>query len=181
MLRPGYEVNSLSMTLLKLMCPGVPDFFQGSELHELRLVDPDNRQPVGFEIRKRLLKEVQSLAAKDVWARRAEGVAKMWLVTKTLRLRARLPRAFAGGYTPLQVTGAKPDNIVAALRGQDVIVVVPRFALTAGGKWDDTFLRFPGGGWRNEFTGETFASGLQPVADLFARFPVSLFVRDESQ
>ena len=81
-------INSLAQTLIKLIAPGVPDIYQGCELMDFSLVDPDNRRPVHFYLRRRLLAEVKSLGAREAWDRRTEGLPKIWLLYKTLKLRA---------------------------------------------------------------------------------------------
>jgi (1->4)-alpha-D-glucan 1-alpha-D-glucosylmutase len=105
------ERIALGQTLLKLTCPGVPDIYQGDELWDLSLVDPDNRRPVDWELRRRLLGETTPTRA----------TAKLHLIRRTLALRAELPDAFAGGYEPVE---AGP-GVCAYLRGGEVLVGVP--------------------------------------------------------
>jgi len=124
---------ALAMLVLKLTCPGIPDIYQGDELEALALVDPDNRRPVDWELRRRLLAEDP---ARD---------AKLWVTSKLLGLRARQPAAFAGSYTPV----AAPPDVCAFVRGLDVLVVVPvaphaRPDVTVAGEWHDVLEeRFP--------------------------------------
>ncbi|HXM58890.1 MAG TPA: malto-oligosyltrehalose synthase, partial [Candidatus Dormibacteraeota bacterium] len=149
-LRPVAEagrVNSLAMKLLCLTAPGVPDVYQGTELWDLSLVDPDNRRPVDFAARDRLLAELDGLgdrAAEAAWARREEGLPKLLVVSRALRLRAARPEAFAtGAYRPLPALGGRAGHLVAFCRGEAVATVVPRLALglgwgsDAGPSWGD--------------------------------------------
>jgi (1->4)-alpha-D-glucan 1-alpha-D-glucosylmutase len=106
---------ALAQTLLKLTCPGVPDIYQGDELLSLNLVDPDNRRPVDWELRRRLLGELAAGASPR------RETAKLFLIWKTLALRARLAEAFTGAYEPLDAG----DGICAFTRGDDVLVAVP--------------------------------------------------------
>ena len=108
LIQPG-RVNSLAQVLLKLTAPGVPDLYQGSELWDLSLVDPDNRRPVDYEVRRNLLRELPGLTVSDVMRRIDEGLPKLWLIHHTLQVRREQSPAFGpeGDYSPLQVTGSK--------------------------------------------------------------------------
>jgi (1->4)-alpha-D-glucan 1-alpha-D-glucosylmutase len=171
-------VNSLAQTLIKLTAPGVPDIYQGCELWDFSLVDPDNRRPVHFYLQRRLLAEIKPLAAREIWERRAEGVPKLWLIQKTLTLRAREPDFSGLDYQPLFANGAKSEHALAFARGGKFIVVVPRLVLKLKNDWQDTVLELPPGGWRHEFTGENFSGAICP-GSLFGAFPVALLVRKE--
>src|SRR6201999_12907 len=138
------RVNSLTQTLLKHTAPGVPDLYQGTELWDLSLVDPDNRRPVDYGLRKRLLCELKRMKVEDVAVqvllRADEGLPKMWTIHKALELRRERPDCFGAEseYTPLEVDGDKHDHVIAYLRGEDVVTVVPRLTLKLGGAWKDT-------------------------------------------
>jgi (1->4)-alpha-D-glucan 1-alpha-D-glucosylmutase len=175
-------INSLAQTFLKLTAPGVPDIYQGCELWNFSLVDPDNRRPVDFELCRRLLAEAKDISAEAAWERRAEGLPKLWLIHKTLALRARQAGAFAGvsRYEPLSVLGAKADHAVAFIRDANIIAVAPRLVLGLGGDWADTTLELPLGSWRNELTGESGLDGSVPLGNLLQKFPVALLVREEN-
>src|SRR6185312_6156634 len=134
--------NGLAQTLLKLAAPGVPDFYQGSELWDLRLVDPDNRGPVDFGAREAALADVQSIDLDTPGAParvRAlcdtldDGRAKLHVIARALAMRARTPDLFAGGgYAPLRATGARAAHVVAFTRtlGDEALVaVVPRLVV----------------------------------------------------
>lgn len=109
---PAGRSNSLSQTLLKLTCPGVPDIYQGCELWDLSLVDPDNRRPVDFDLRRRMLFELEQLAPADIWQRRDEGLPKLWTIRQALALRARRPEALDGAadYAPIIARGEQADR-----------------------------------------------------------------------
>jgi (1->4)-alpha-D-glucan 1-alpha-D-glucosylmutase len=177
LVRPG-RVNSLSQVLLKLSAPGVPDIYQGCELWDLTLVDPDNRRPVDYGRRRCLLAEAERLTPEDAMARLDDGLPKLWLLRQALHLRRREPAAFGGGdagrYRPLQVRGPGARHAVAFSRGQRVVAVAPRLVLAlerAG--WADTALQLPPGRWRSELGGDEFEGEVR-VAELLSRFPVAL-------
>ncbi|HEX3731275.1 MAG TPA: malto-oligosyltrehalose synthase [Opitutaceae bacterium] len=179
-LAPG-RVNSLAQVLIKMTAPGVPDFFQGSELWDLSLVDPDNRRPVDFAERTRLLGRLAELTAPQAMAQAEAGVPKLWMIQRTLALRQKHPECFAGDqrYQPIIAQGTRLGHLLAYRRGERLIVVVPRFTLTLQGDWADTRLRLPMGEWRNRFTGERLAGDISPSA-LFGDFPVALLLREEA-
>jgi (1->4)-alpha-D-glucan 1-alpha-D-glucosylmutase len=142
-------LNSLSQTILKLTCPGVPDFFQGSELWDLRLVDPDNRGPIDYSVRAKVLEEVTGKAVESLLASWKDGAIKIGIVNILLRLRQRSPRLFQSGtYSSLYASGAKRDCCVAFHRRsekEDILVIVPRFTTRLGSShgpfdWGDTQL-----------------------------------------
>jgi (1->4)-alpha-D-glucan 1-alpha-D-glucosylmutase len=172
---PG-RVNSLAQTLLKLTAPGVPDLYQGSELWDASLVDPDNRRPVDFRWRRRLLASLEGMTAAEVWSRQEEGLPKLWLIQRALELRRRRPQLFgvSAGYEPLRALGERRAHVVAFARGDGAIAVAPRLVLGLETGWGDTRLPLPPGSWRDVLCGAEHESGAIPLADLFARFPVAL-------
>ncbi|HMF74795.1 MAG TPA: malto-oligosyltrehalose synthase [Bryobacteraceae bacterium] len=178
LIEPG-RVNSLSLTLLKLTSPGIPDFYQGTEIWDLSLVDPDNRRPVDYEVRRRLLAELPHLDVKQVMSRMDEGLPKMWTIFHTLRARRAQEECFgdSGVYTPLYATGPKAGHAVAYRRGENALVVLPRLVLTLNGHWSGTKLQLPAGQWKNELTGLHFSGGDLEMSDLFAAFPVALLIK----
>jgi (1->4)-alpha-D-glucan 1-alpha-D-glucosylmutase len=182
--RDAGRVNSLTQTLLKHTTPGVPDLYQGTELWDLSLVDPDNRRPVDYEVRKRLLCELKHMSGHDVAAqvmlRADEGLPKMWTIHKALELRRERPDCFGAEaeYTPLEVDGDKHDHVIAYLRGEDVVTVVPRLTLKLGGAWKDTIVVLPKGRWRNRLTGGSVEGGVITMKLLLKDFPVALLVRE---
>ena len=187
---PG-RVNGLAQKLLQLTIPGIPDTYQGSELWDLSLVDPDNRRPVDFGERARL---VAGLDRRDATTPRIDdsGAAKLHLLRCALRLRRAHPELFgpAADYVPLQVSGSAAAHVMAFSRGPTteadglssrVITVVPRLVLglrQAGG-WKDTAVDLPPGEWTDVFTGRHHGdkSGQETSAyllKLLRDFPVAL-------
>lgn len=173
-------LNALSQTLLKLTSPGIPDLYQGSELWDLSLVDPDNRRPVDFEVRKRALAELKGgeaaagplALARMLSAEMRDGRIKLYLICRALKLRNEQRQLFENGqYLPLDVDGEHADNVCAFARiGNEgsALVVAPRFFtrlvrhpgdLPLGrGVWQSTMIVLPGERegerYRNVFTGE---------------------------
>jgi (1->4)-alpha-D-glucan 1-alpha-D-glucosylmutase len=171
-------VNSLGQTLIKLTAPGVPDIYQGCELWDFSLVDPDNRRPVDFAIRQRLLETTTALPAEAAWNRWGEGVAKLWLIQKALKLRAQIPEFQDLSYEPEFAQGPKKDHVVAFRRGGLVMPVAPRLFLKLNQDWQDTALELPEGNWRDEFSGDMFR-GVMRLEHLLRKFPVALLVKKE--
>jgi (1->4)-alpha-D-glucan 1-alpha-D-glucosylmutase len=177
--REAGRVNSLSAVLLKITTPGVPDFYQGTEIWEHSLVDPDNRRPVNYEVRRRLLSEARDLSVEQVWRRAEQGISKLWLTWRALGVRRSHPEWLGGTaeYRPLLAEGPKAEHVLAFVRGEGAVVVVPRLPLKLAGKWDDTTLELPQGRWLNELTGETIDGGRRRLSDMLAKFPVALLTR----
>jgi (1->4)-alpha-D-glucan 1-alpha-D-glucosylmutase len=196
-LRPGL-LNAVSQVVLKAASPGIPDFYQGTELPEFRLVDPDNRRPVDFDRRRRLLAEVRLEAESDA-ARLAarllagtNGHLKLWVTSRALFLRRSRAETFEkGDYEPLTASGPREQEVVAFARrhpGHAVIAAVGRFLTrlpdppTGESGWGDTTLRLsPGAGvvWRDVLAGHevTATGGVEPrlpLADVFRHLPVAL-------
>ncbi|SDP35259.1 maltooligosyl trehalose synthase [Nakamurella panacisegetis] len=172
---PGRS-NSLSAKLLQLLGPGVPDVYQGTELWEDSLVDPDNRRPVDHRVAESLLQRIDGgwLPPVD-----DSGAAKLHVVSAALRLRRDRPDLFSG-YAPLVATGEAADHLVAFDRG-GVIAVGTRLpvGLAERGGWADTWLTLPPGTWTDVLRGAQGSplSGGTPVEDLLATYPVALLVR----
>jgi (1->4)-alpha-D-glucan 1-alpha-D-glucosylmutase len=177
--------NSLAQTLMKYTAPGVPDLYQGAELWDLSLVDPDNRRPVDYALRCNLLRQMQGMTAAQVMERMAEGLPKLWTIHHALLLRRERPEWFGAEaeYVPVPVTGAKHEHAIAFQRGNAVLTVVPRWTMTLGAGWGDTSIELPqigNGGWRNCLTGAVLASGRVAIGDLLREFPVALLTREEA-
>jgi (1->4)-alpha-D-glucan 1-alpha-D-glucosylmutase len=178
------RVNSLTQTLMKHTAPGVPDLYQGSELWDLSLVDPDNRRPVDYPLRAKLLQEIKKLSAAEAAAeamRRADdGLPKLWTIHQALKLRRERPQSFGAQatYTPMQVSGAKSCHAIAYLRGDNVATVVPRLTMLLGGDWAQTAVALPEGRWTNRLTGAEVGGGDLQIAELLKDFPVALLVRN---
>jgi len=171
-------INSLGQTLIKLTAPGVPDIYQGSELWDFSLVDPDNRRPVDFDLRVHMLESMDGVSAQQAWDRRLEGMSKLWLIQKTLKERMLIPQFSELGYEPLFARGEKENHVIAFSRGDRMITIAQRFALKLNNDWQDTELDLPRGVWRNEFTGEIFENKAR-LADLVQKFPVALLILEE--
>jgi (1->4)-alpha-D-glucan 1-alpha-D-glucosylmutase len=166
--------------VLKYTGPGVPDLYQGAELWDLSLVDPDNRRPVDYALRRKLLEEMKGMDAAGVLARMDDGLPKLFVVHQCLLLRREHPGWFGAeaGYTPVAAEGSKAEHVVAYLRGDHVMTIVPRLPLSLGGDWDGTTVEIPAGEWRNRFTGERITHGAVDLATLLKGFPVAVLVRD---
>jgi (1->4)-alpha-D-glucan 1-alpha-D-glucosylmutase len=175
-LAPRARANSLAQLLVKLCAPGVPDVYQGCELAELSLVDPDNRRPVDYEVRRAALHTVRDGEIGDDL-----GYGKLWTIYRTLTLRRDRPALFEGPYTPLAARGPNAERVFGFSRGADLIVVVPR----AGAIDPETVLELPAGSWCNVLTDERVRdavpddrfTGAVMVATLWAKFPIALLVR----
>jgi (1->4)-alpha-D-glucan 1-alpha-D-glucosylmutase len=179
-LEPG-RMNSLTQTLLKYTAPGVPDTYQGSELWDLSLVDPDNRRPVDYDLRRGMLSELRSgMNVDEIMRRMDSGMPKLYVVHKALQLRREHPGWFGAdaAYTPIAVEGSKSDHLIAYLRGNSVAVFAPRWPLKLGGNWAATSFELPQGQWNNILTGEAVMGGPQRVGSLLRRFPVALLTRE---
>lgn len=169
---PGWS-NSLSQKLIQLTGPGVPDVYQGTELWDFSLVDPDNRRPVDYGMRRKLLAQIDGGLIPDV---DPSGAAKLLLVHRALTLRRERPELFSG-YRALPVVGAAAEHAIAYGRGQDLVVVATRLpvGLSARGGWDDTVLGLPEGKWTDVLTGSLVKDG--QLSSLLDRYPVALLVR----
>ena len=157
------HTDCLGQKLVALTAPGVPDVYQGTELWEDSLVDPDNRRPVDYQARRKAL---------------TGDHPKMRVVTAALHLRRDRPDSFTdGGYKPLPAAGARAEHLVAFLRADDVVTAVTRHSvMLAETGWDDTSLVLPAGVWADRIAGGRF-SGEVLATDVFAEFPVALLER----
>ncbi|BCJ32141.1 malto-oligosyltrehalose synthase [Actinocatenispora sera] len=162
--------NSLGQKLVQLTMPGVPDVYQGCELWDYSLVDPDNRRPVDFAVRRELLARLD-----DGWRPPvdATGAAKLLVTSRALRLRRDRPDAFSD-HRPLAVRGAAAEHAVAYDRG-GVAVAATRLpvGLADRGGWQDTVLELPAGDHTDVLTGRTFA-GTVKLVELLESYPVAL-------
>ncbi len=172
-------VTSLSQSLIKATAPGVPDIYQGTELWDHSLVDPDNRRPVDYELRRRLLAETGTLSVEEIMSRQAEGLPKLFLIQRVLATRRRFPEVFGreGGYQPLAARGGRSDQLVAFMRGKAAVTLAPRLAVGLNGDWETTTIELPSGRWEDVFSAERFSGGTHRVGQVLARFPVGLLTR----
>jgi (1->4)-alpha-D-glucan 1-alpha-D-glucosylmutase len=189
--------NSLGQTLAKITAPGIPDFYQGTELWDLNLVDPDNRRPVDYTLRKKALERIVSRQEEptrlvsELLAEPENGVIKLYLIHRALKLRRLEPDLFSrGDYRPISATGKYRDRVIAfarTLNGRQAITVIPRFltGLVEEGQlplgdevWRDTGLEIPANDhpeWRNALTGEKFFERKEwNLGWILNRFPVAL-------
>jgi (1->4)-alpha-D-glucan 1-alpha-D-glucosylmutase len=164
--------NSLGQKLVQLTMPGVPDVYQGTELWDLSLVDPDNRRPVDFTLRRELLARLDAGWCPPV---DASGAAKLLVTSRALR--QRLQRPFTG-YARLAADGLARGHAVGFDRG-GVLTVVTRLpvGLRRRGGWGDTGLALPAGEWTDVLTGRRFAGPAVRLADLLAMYPVALLAK----
>ena len=160
-LDPHARSDALGQKLLQLTAPGVPDVYQGTELWEESLVDPDNRRPVDYDARRA---ELASFAHP-----------KIRVTATALRLRRARPEDFLSGrYGPVLASGSAREHLLAFTRGDHVLVAVSRWTVRlAEIGWGDTVLTLAEGGWTEALTGRTFVHGVE-AADLFAELPVAL-------
>ena len=157
-------INSLTQVFLKLTVPGVPDIYQGNEIWDLSLVDPDNRRPVDYAKRRELLKSLEGVSPEELLRHWPDGRIKLFVTQRLLRFRRAHPALFhAGDYTPLRVTGPFAESCVAFARehqGERFVALAPRLSARVGfppigDRWQDTRVELP----------ETFAK--TKVRDLF--------------
>ena len=191
-------VNGLSQTLLKIVSPGVPDFYQGSELWDLRLVDPDNRGPIDFNKRVAALDSIANADSVHAWRNLVEnwhdGCVKLYLIWKAIRFRRDHAALFCDGkFIPLESVGSNSRNISAFLRRKEnswALAVVPRWLsqvpTTAKYQfdWGDTSLSLPAGApaqWNSVLTWTQLATKTEAgahrmmLSDLFQEFPIAFF------
>ena len=179
--------NSLIATVLKLTVPGMPDIYQGGEMWDLSLVDPDNRRPVDYDFRARALEALQPALAEDP-AGTMRGLLETWhdgriklaVTAMVLKLRAENASLFAqGGYEPLTIAGEKAAQALGFVRDHIAVLVAPYPGLReADPDWQDSTAALPEGAWRDLFTGATMHGARDvPLADLFDLLPVAVLVR----
>jgi len=173
-------LNALSQVVLKACSPGAPDFYQGTELWDFSLVDPDNRRPVDYEKRTAMLERMSPpTTLLRTWV---DGRIKLFVTARALAARARHAETFrSGAYRALE-TGT--ENAVAFARGEDIVVVVPRLTtrlvkppqFPLAEVWGEHALSV-GGRWRNAFTEEVVEGDTLPLREVFAAFPVAILER----
>jgi (1->4)-alpha-D-glucan 1-alpha-D-glucosylmutase len=173
----------LSQLVLKLTIPGVPDIYQGGELWDLSLVDPDNRRPVDWSARRALLEAIGDGCVADRAERWQDGGAKLSVTRKLLVLRRSHPELLAeGDYQPLEVTGRSSEHLCAFMRSRGdarLVIAVPRLVhrlyRDGAADWGATSLALPAGSWRDVLTGGRLDGDTGvPVSRLLADFPVAV-------
>jgi (1->4)-alpha-D-glucan 1-alpha-D-glucosylmutase len=197
-------LNSLSQTLVKIASPGVPDFYQGTELWDLSLVDPDNRRSVDFEKRRAMLAGIREgensnidRLIQDLLSTREDGRIKLFLTYRALKGRRAHREIFQeGAYLPLESGGRFGNHVIAFARRHEqqwALVIAPRFLsrLVQAGDfplgrkiWQDTQVTMPDAApaqWRNVITSEVLSAGMAlPVGDALLNFPVALLMGEDS-
>ncbi|HEV7581086.1 MAG TPA: malto-oligosyltrehalose synthase [Mycobacterium sp.] len=164
-LNPHAASDALGQKLLALTVPGIPDVYQGTELWDDSLVDPDNRRPVDYAARRAALTELHH--------------PKLRVIATALRLRRSRPDSFLrADHVPVLANGDASDHVVAFRRGDDVLVAVTRWTVRlAETGWGNTVLPLPEGSWTDTLTG-AMANGPTSTAELFADLPVVLLERN---
>ena len=162
LISPRAHANSLAQLLVKLTAPGVPDIYQGTELTDGSLVDPDNRRPVDYSARMRPVTVVD----EDL------GRSKLWTIRRVLQLRRERSALFDAPYTALTAHGPHADRVFAFSRGDDLIALVPRI----GSIDPETLFQLPDGTWRDVLTDRDH-QGTVSFAGLWSAFPVALLQR----
>ncbi|MBF0173599.1 MAG: malto-oligosyltrehalose synthase [Magnetococcales bacterium] len=202
-------INALGQTLVKLTSPGVPDIYQGCELWQFNLVDPDNRRKVDFVVRRKILSDVKAMVESppDAWPSRlmpllenlANGHIKLYTLWRSLALRRQWPEVLRDGdYLPLEVEGQFSRHVCAYARqfqNKTVITLVPRLTATLPGNkgilplgtnvWGDTVVIIPHGlstsGWHHCLSGESFGhERTLVVGHVLAHFPVALLTSERA-
>jgi (1->4)-alpha-D-glucan 1-alpha-D-glucosylmutase len=192
-LAPAAAINSLAQTLLRLTSPGVPDLYQGTDLWDFSLVDPDNRRPVDYALRRRLLERRAAPAeVLDAWQ---DGAVKQAVIARALAVRNAWPEVFAEGqYVRLSVEGPQAEHVLAFVRShgdRHSLTVVTRLSATllddrriplvTAERWADTAVMLPpalsAAQWRDALGSAEVAArdGQVPVGALLADLPVGLF------
>ncbi|MGH2413518.1 MAG: malto-oligosyltrehalose synthase, partial [Microcystaceae cyanobacterium] len=196
--------NSLSQNLLKITTPGLPDFYQGTELWDLSLVDPDNRRPVDYEKRIEYLQAIKQRSQTDIIdlvtdlkANSTDGRIKLFLIERALAARNQyLPVFQQGNYVPLSIIGQHQNHVIAFARhheGITAMIIVPRFLTSLiqpedyplGEEiWSDTHIKIPSdlqSNWKDAITNEILLnSDAIPMGKILKYFPVALLISIES-
>jgi (1->4)-alpha-D-glucan 1-alpha-D-glucosylmutase len=183
---PGRS-NSLGQKLLQIAGPGVPDVYQGTELYEYSLVDPDNRRPVDWDLRRRLLERIDAGWLPDFARDGADaadvdpdGATKLLVTARALRLRRQRPELF-GGYRAIPAEGPAAGHALAFARSPQLVAVATRLpaGLAARGGWADTVLPLPDAApdWTDVLTGTPVDGSAPRLEGLLARYPVARLVR----
>ncbi len=182
-------LNSLGQLVLKLTAPGVPDIYQGNETWDFSLVDPDNRRPVDYQLRRQMLDSLANAKPKELLQSWADGRIKMFVTQKLLQFRRAQPELFwKGNYSPLATRGTQAESCVAFARefaGERLIVLATRLSARVGfppigERWQDTTVELPNELWttaRNIFTGEIMRpdDGRLRLSEAMATLPFAIF------
>jgi (1->4)-alpha-D-glucan 1-alpha-D-glucosylmutase len=167
-------LNGMSQLTLKAMMPGVPDFYQGTELRDDSLVDPDNRRPVDLAARREKLRTINDATASALVGEL--DAMKLLTIRRVLGLRRKQPQRFLAAYKALDATGPHAHRVFAFTRGSDLVTIVPRLTVRAEG-WRDTTLELPDGTWLDTLTDQQYSGGNRALAELWRSFPIALLTR----
>ena len=187
--------NSLSQVLIKNTAPGVPDLYQGAELWELSLVDPDNRRPVDYQKRSEFLQDIKAKIEQDILQLTKEliktkenGKIKLFLTHQLLKARQEHSEIFQkGDYQAIEITGKYHNHLIAFTRNYEdktLVAIAPRFLTTIikpgqlplnKDVWEDTSLKLAPKNWHNLIDNQTIA-GEQTVGKILQHFPVALLI-----
>ncbi len=171
------RLTSLSQVALLLTSPGVPDLYQGDELWDLSLVDPDNRRPVDHDLRAKLLDDLHDAGPERALEDLDGGGTKLWLIHRLLQHRHRRPDVYAAGYEPIAAAGDGADHLVVFSRG-DLIAVVPRLHVgLARDGWGAASVALPAGRWHDVLGAGEWDGGDVAAASLLERFPIAVLER----
>ena len=188
-------INSLSQVALKLIAPGVPDIYQGNEIWDFSLVDPDNRRPVDYERRREMLRSLEAASPVEFLQHWPDGRIKLLLTQRLLRFRRELPLLFQQGiYLPLTVTGAFAESCIAFAReheGKWIAVLVPRLSSRVGfppigEAWKETAAQLPPSlpleNARELFTGRDLRleNGALKLSEAMATLPFAVYANSRS-
>jgi (1->4)-alpha-D-glucan 1-alpha-D-glucosylmutase len=188
--------NSLAQVLIKNTAPGVPDLYQGAELWDLSLVDPDNRRPVDYSKRRKFLQEIKLKSSqnilqllKELIATKEDGKIKLFLIYQLLKARKEYTKIFKDGdYQPIEITGKYHNHLIAFKRNyeeQTIVAIAPRFLteiikpgqLPLGTEiWEDTSLKLSNKNWHNAIDCQTIVGENLAVGEILQNFPVALLI-----
>ncbi|MFZ0390858.1 MAG: malto-oligosyltrehalose synthase, partial [Calditrichia bacterium] len=192
-------LNSLSQTVLKMTLPGIPDIYQGCEMWDFSMVDPDNRRPVDYDLRMRRLQEIKQAGdppPEDFFnyllRNSGNGQIKLYLIQRLLQARNRYAGLFSkAGYQPLEVEGVYRNNLIAFIRTDEkiqMVVLAPRFFTGLVSMdhyplgvqtWRETRIEIPGGDWMDMITGRTQEhSAEMKVGKILQLFPTAVLIRE---
>ncbi len=178
-LKPA-RISSLSQILIKYTAPGIPDLYQGAELWEIVLVDPDNRRAIDYEFRQNIFTQMEKMSSKEALEHLDTGLTKMFVLHQCLKVRRENQECFGAdsSYTPLEISGAKAGNIIGFRRNERIITIAPRLLLGLQNDWQDTLLKLPAGRWTNVFSSQTFENVIE-IKNLLSDFPLALLIKEE--
>jgi malto-oligosyltrehalose synthase/4-alpha-glucanotransferase len=173
-------INSLAQVTIKLTCPGIPDIYQGCELWDLSMVDPDNRRPVDYQLRQKYI-DNDGISIIELWKNRFNGHIKIWLLQRLLQLRAKRVQNFINGdYVPLKISGKHADKVIAFARVYNAEWIVTVIPIRPEADWKDTYLHLPDEApvsYENIFTEEKSLAGDKiKISKILKEFPIAVLL-----